>query len=352
MAAKVVISITYFFIAIRIKEIVNLVLKQCRVCKNKNNLKKVNLRINPTNCSITRLLFMFSIYILTYNEEIDIADCIKSALLSDDIIIVDSYSTDRTIEIASDYPVRIVQNYFESHGKQRTWMLKEVETKYKWVYILEADERMTSELFAECLTAIKSNQVIGYYVAERVMFMGKWIPHSTQYPRYQMRLFDKSKVWFTDYGHTEREVYDGETGFLKATYPHYTSGKGLSRWIDKHNRYSTDEALETISQLKAGKINWKVLFFGKSEVERRRALKDLSLRLPFRPLIRWIYMYFFLRGFLDGKAGFAWCTLQAFYEYLILLKVEEMQQSALLNNTSAVSNQDLEIIREKEEVKS
>ncbi len=295
---------------------------------------------------------MFSIYILTYNEEIDIADCIKSALLSDDIIIVDSYSSDRTIEIASDYPVRIVQNRFESHGKQRTWMLKEVETKYEWVYILEADERMTPELFAECLTAIKSGQAIGYYVAERVMFLGKWIPHSTQYPRYQMRLFDKSKVWFDDYGHTEREVCDGKTSFLKATYPHYTSGKGLSRWIEKHNRYSTDEAEETIRQLEKGKVSWKTLVFGKSEVERRRALKDLSLRLPFRPIVRWFYMYFILKGFLDGKAGFAWCTLQAFYEYLILLKVEEMQQSCTLSNTSEVSKQHLEIVREKEEIKS
>ncbi len=270
---------------------------------------------------------MFSIYILTYNEEIDIADCIKSALLSDDIIVVDSFSTDRTIEIASNYPVRIVKHKFESHGRQRTWMLKEIETKYEWVYILEADERMTPELFAECIEAAKSDRAIGYYVAERVMFMGQWIPHSTQYPRYQMRLFDKRKVWFTDYGHTEREVCEGKTNFLKETYPHYTSGKGLSRWIEKHNRYSTNEARETIRQLEKGKVNWQALFFGKSEVERRRSLKDLSLRLPCRPLIRWFYMYFLLGGFLDGKAGFAWCTLQAFYEYLILLKVAEMKQS-------------------------
>ena len=269
---------------------------------------------------------MFSIYILTYNEEIDIADCIKSALFSDDIIVVDSFSSDRTVEIASRYPVRVVQHQFISHGKQRTWMLESIETKHEWVYILEADERMTAELFAECLEAIKSEQAIGYYVAEQVIFMGKWIRYSTQYPRYQMRLFEKGKVLFTDYGHTEREVCYGVTRFLEASYPHYTSGKGLNRWIDKHNRYSTDEATETIHQLETGEIRWHDLFFGSSEVARRRALKDLSLRLPFRPLIRWFYMYFILRGFLDGKAGFAWCTLQAFYEYLILLKVKEIKQ--------------------------
>lgn len=272
---------------------------------------------------------MFSIYILTYNEEIDIAACIESALFSDDIIVIDSFSTDRTVEIVGRYPVQIVQHAFETHGKQRTWMLQEVPAKHEWVYILEADERMTSALFKECCEAIKNQNYIGYYVAEQVIFMERWIKHSTQYPRYQMRLFHKEKVWFTDYGHTEREVCQGSTNFLKETYPHYTCSKGLSRWIEKHNRYSTDEAAETLRQLEAGKVNWKDLFFGATEVNRRRALKDVSLRLPFRPLVRFFYMYFLLGGFLDGQAGLAWCTLQAFYEYLILVKVWEMRNMPL-----------------------
>ena len=271
---------------------------------------------------------MFSIYILTYNEEIDIAACIESAQLSDDIIVVDSCSTDRTVEIARRYPVRVIEHPFESHGKQRTWMLRSIPTKYEWVYILEADERMTPELFQECLEATQSNSHIGYYAAERVMFMNRWIRHATQYPRYQLRLLRKDRVWFDDYGHTEREVCDGSTSFLKETYPHYTCSKGLSRWIEKHNRYSSDEAAETLYQLREGNVNWKHLFWGSSEVERRRALKDLSLRLPFRPLVRFLYMYFILGGILDGKAGFAWCTLQTFYEYLILLKVDELKQQS------------------------
>ena len=276
---------------------------------------------------------MFSIYILTHNEEIDIAACIESASLSDDVIVVDSFSRDRTVEIAQQHPVRVVQHAFESHGKQRTWMLKTIETKYDWVYILEADERMTPDLFRECLQAIEAEQHIGYYVAERVMFMHRWIRRSTQYPRYQLRLFDKAKVWFDDYGHTEREVYEGSTGFLTETYPHYTSGKGFSRWIDKHNRYSSDEAQETQCQLEHGHIDLKALLFGKTEVARRRALKDLSLRLPGRPVVRFFYMYFILGGILDGRAGFTWCVLQAFYEYLIILKVWELQHGARVEDT-------------------
>ena len=159
------------------------------------------------------------------------------------------------------------------------------------------------------------------------MFMNRWIKHSTQYPRYQLRLLDKKHVWFDDYGHTEREVIDGSHGFLQATYPHYTCGKGFSRWIEKHNRYSTDEAKETVRQLLEGTVQWKALFSGKSEVERRHALKDLSLRIPGRPFVRFIYMYFFLGGILDGRAGFTWCVLQSFYEYLILLKVWEIQNN-------------------------
>ena len=276
---------------------------------------------------------MISIYILTHNEEIDIAACIESALQSDDVVVVDSFSCDRTIEIASRYPVRIVQHEFESHGRQRTWMLETIPSRHAWIYILEADERMTAELFAECLQVIQTDslreaqeQRCGYYVAERVMFMGRWIRHSTQFPRYQLRLLRSGQVWFDDYGHAEREVCLGTTGFLQQTYPHYTCSKGLSRWIEKHNRYSSDEAAETLKQLEAGRVNWQNLLWGKTEVDRRRALKDLSLRLPLRPVIRFLYMYFLLGGWMDGRAGFSWCTLQAFYEYLILLKVWELRQ--------------------------
>ncbi|WP_228052479.1 glycosyltransferase family 2 protein [Nodosilinea sp. LEGE 07298] len=273
---------------------------------------------------------MFSIFILTHDEERDIAACIESALLSDDVIVVDSCSRDRTRAIATQYPVRFVEHPFASHGQQRTWMLENVPYRHDWAYILEADERMTPELFAECLEAIQQGDKVGYYVAERVMFMGRWIRRSTQFPRYQLRLLQRGKVWFDDYGHTEREVVDGPTGFLQETYPHYTCSKGLGRWIDKHNRYSTDEAAETLRQLQKGCVDWRALFWGKSEVERRRALKDLSLRLPMRPLARWFYMMFVLGGWRDGRAGLAWCTLQAFYEYLIVLKVRELNHPEYL----------------------
>ena len=192
---------------------------------------------------------MVSIFILTFNEELDIAACIEAALVSDDVVVVDSYSCDRTVAIAQRYPIRLIQHRFESHGRQRTWMLETVPAKYDWVYILEADERMTPALFAECVEAVQTQTHVGYYVAEQVMFMGRWIRRSTQYPRYQLRLLQVGQVVFDDYGHAEREVVTGTTGFLQATYPHYTAGKGFSRWVAKHNRYSTDEAKETVKKL-------------------------------------------------------------------------------------------------------
>jgi glycosyltransferase involved in cell wall biosynthesis len=281
---------------------------------------------------------MFSIFILTHNEELDIGPCIESVIHAaqqhscPDITVVDSLSGDRTEQVVQHYidqghPVQWVPHRFESHGKQRTWMIRYTETRHPWVYILEADERFTPELFRECAQTSQTPEHVGYFVAERVMFMGKWIKHSTQYPRYQMRLFDKAKVWFTDYGHTEREVCEGSTGFLTETYPHFTSGKGFARWFDKHNIYSTNEAKETIRQLERPEaVNLRDLFFGDTEVDRRHALKNLSLRIPGRPLVRFLYMYFVLGGVLDGGSGFAWCTLQAFYEYMIVLKAWEMRQ--------------------------
>ena len=275
---------------------------------------------------------MISIYILTYNEEVDIAACLESALLSDDIIVVDSLSRDGTEAIVQSYqeqhPVRFVPHAFESHGKQRTWMLREVPAKYDWIYILEADERMTPALFQECCQVIQNPRYVGYYAAERVMFMGKWIRRSTQYPRYQMRLLRPDRVWFDDYGHTEREVYDGEVSFLKESYPHYTCSKGFGRWIEKHNRYSTDEAKETLKQLAQSKIDWGNILFGKTEIQRRHALKNLSHHLPLRPVVRFLYMYFILGAIWDGYPGFTWCLLQGFYEYLIVLKVWELRQRA------------------------
>ena len=113
-----------------------------------------------------------------------------------------------------------MEHAFASHGQQRTWMLENVPYRYDWAYILEADERMTPELFAECLGAIaQSDAPVAYYVAERVMFMGTWIRRSTQFPRYQLRLRRRGQVWFDDYGHTEREVVDGPTVFFAGDLP-------------------------------------------------------------------------------------------------------------------------------------
>ena len=220
-------------------------------------------------------------------------------------------------------------------------MLENIPCSHDWVYILESDERMTPALFEACLAAAAEATAVGYYVAERVMFMGTWIRRSTQFPRYQLRLLKRGQVWFDDYGHAEREVVDGPTGFLTETYPHYTCSKGLSRWIEKHNRYSTDEAHETLHQLDHGSVSWSALLFGKTEVERRRALKNLSLRLPLRPLLRWFYMMFVLGGWQDGRAGFTWCTLQAFYEYLIVLKVDELKHPEYLTGTVPPDSQSL-----------
>ena len=271
---------------------------------------------------------MLSVYILTYNEELDIAQTIESAIEvgCDDIIVVDSYSSDRTVEIASSYPVRVVQHLFISHGQQRTWMLTNVATEYEWVYLLEADERLTPELFAECQQAIQSQQA------------NRLLRRRTSHVYGQMDSLQHPVSPLPDAPACKK----GTSGLPITVTPNEKSAMVrlvflkkpiLTIPVAKDYRAGWKSTIATQPtkqlkprQLEEGSVNWRNLLWGASEVKRRRALKDLSLRLPFRPLLRWMYMYFGLGGILDGQAGFTWCTLQAFYEYLILLKVKELKR--------------------------
>jgi glycosyltransferase involved in cell wall biosynthesis len=152
---------------------------------------------------------MFSIFISASNEEIDLAEAIESALLSDDIIVLDPYHRDATIDIAQRYSIRIIQDRVDSHLKQHAEMLHHLPTKYDWVYILEGDERMTPTLFAECLETIQNLKHLGYDVAEQAIFADSSMPPSNPYPHYPLCLFRKDKVCLTDSCHTEWEFCNG-----------------------------------------------------------------------------------------------------------------------------------------------
>jgi glycosyltransferase involved in cell wall biosynthesis len=269
-----------------------------------------------------------SALILTFNEEQNLPSCLASLSWCDDIVVFDSFSTDRTIEIAKAAGARVVQRKFDNERSQREASIK-VGFKYPWVYNPDADEITTTELRDELLqiTSDPNRKEVAYRVRFKTMFMGHWIKYSSLYPTWVVRLFMPEKLSFARDINLQYLV-DGQEGQLKSHFEHHSFNKGLNAWIEKHNRYSWHEANEAIKSLAASAVPWTDIF-SSSSVLRRRALKEISFRLPFRPTLRFLYMYVLHLGFLDGWAGLTYCRLLSTYEYLIVLKIKEIQRRNL-----------------------
>ncbi len=266
-----------------------------------------------------------SILILTLNEESNLADCIRSVDGSDDIVVLDSFSSDRTVKIAEEMGARVVQRRFDNWSTHQNWALETISFKHPWVFYLDADERITEELKQELLAIADDagRAPVAYYCGRRNMFMGRWIKHAMP-PGLIMRFFRPPSVRFQRLVNPV-PVIDGPHGYLTGMLIHYNFSKGISEWIDKHNRYSQLEAQEGMKLIHQGSAAEPSLLNADPAL-RRRALKNLSFRLPWRPLIKFLYLYVWQRGCLDGRAGFTYCVLQAFYEYLIVLKMRELER--------------------------
>lgn len=265
----------------------------------------------------------FSVLILTRNEEMNLPDCLDSISWCDDIVVLDSLSDDRTQEIARDRGCRVFERAFDSFAGQRNHALDEIDFRHPWVFHLDADERFTDALRDECNQRITADEHSGYLVPSKMMLMDTWLKHAATYPVYQMRLLKIGEVRFVQVGHGQRE---GEAergiGTLREPYLHYAFAKGLDEWFTRHNRYSSEEAEQTLADLANHPIEWGAIF-SSDAVLRRRALKRLGHRLPARPLCKFLYQYILRGGFLDGRAGYAYCRLQALYEEMICLKIRE-----------------------------
>ncbi len=276
-----------------------------------------------------------SVMIMTLNEENNLPGALRSLTWCDDVVVFDSYSTDRTTEIAAEMGARVVQRKFDSFGPHQTWGLKEIDYKHRWVFMLDADERMTDGLRAEIegIAAkwetgehTEEKDPVAYYCGRRNFFRGKWIKHAMP-PGNNMRFFQPHLIRF------EREVHqvpvvDGEIGYMKGMFDHFNFSKGIGEWIIRHNRYAEMESHENIRARKESPVRIMNLF-SRDRNTRRLEMKNISLRLPMRPLIKFGYMYVLKGGFLDGKAGWTYCKLQAMYEYMIVLKVRELNQPEL-----------------------
>jgi glycosyltransferase involved in cell wall biosynthesis len=268
---------------------------------------------------------VISVLILTLNEELNLPRCLESVSWSDDVVIFDSFSTDRTVDIAKSAGARIVQRQFDNERAHRAASLQ-IGFRHPWVYNPDADEMTTPELGAEMrrVTQEAARCEVAYRVRFKTIFMGRWIKYSGLYPTWVVRLFRPEAISF-ERDINLRYVVNGPEGRLQAHFEHHTFNKGLCAWFKKHNLYSDKEASESLQSLERSRLQLLNLL-SRNPVQRRRALKELSFRFPCRPLLRFIYMYVLRLGFLDGVPGYHYCRLLAIYEYMIVLKMKEIKR--------------------------
>jgi len=290
-----------------------------------------------------------SVLIPVLNEIKNIEDCIKTVQWADEIVVIDSNSTDGTIEKAEELGARVVQfNWNGQFPKKKNWALENVDWKNEWVLILDADEHITPILAREISKVVKSDQYDGCFINRRFMFMGGWLRYCGYYPSWNLRLlkhtmgrYEKLKVsGDTKSGdnevheHIKMECADDRIGWLNHDMLHYAY-PDIDAWVEKHNRYSNWEA-RVLQELHDNKDSSKLEanLFG-NPLQRKRWLKNAAKKLPMRPFIRFCYHYILKKGFLDGRRGYIFCKLLAWYEFLSIVKAEELeiQKKKFKNNS-------------------
>lgn len=269
-----------------------------------------------------------SVLIPTKNEQSNIENCIKSVDWAEEIIVFDSYSTDRTLEICREMGVQVVQREFDDFATHKNWALDMLPFRNEWILIVDADERIPDELWNEIRTVISQpSSICGYYIARKNYFMGRWIRHGGWYPNWNLRLFRRGTARYERRIVHEHMIVDGSVGYMKNPLIHQDF-KGLERYFDRHNTYSSLEAVEAFRAVYKNQDREhtiRPILFTRSP-GKRRWMKELAYRfLPGRPLFKFLWMYVFQLGFLDGSAGFRYCLLHTFYEYQISLKLKELR---------------------------
>jgi glycosyltransferase involved in cell wall biosynthesis len=273
-----------------------------------------------------------SVLVPIKNEAEILERCLNSVQWADEIFVVDSQSTDQSVEIAQRHGAKVVQFHFNgTWPKKKNWALENLPFKHEWVLILDADEVLPPEAATEIANAIaNAGKIAGYWINRRFFFLGRWLHHS-YYPNWNLRLFrhalgryEQLTTAETNSGDNEvheHVVVQGLTAKLQCEMDHYAF-PSVNVFIEKHNRYSNWEARVSADRLLPGSSEE----LSAAPVERRRRLKLLSQRLPFRPLLRFLYIYIWQKGFLDGRDGYYFARLHAVYEFLSVAKTYELRR--------------------------
>lgn len=275
-----------------------------------------------------------SVVILTLNEEKNLPACLASAAGCDDIVVLDSGSTDRTVEIARAAGARVYINDFKNFAQQRNHAHEVIPFRHEWVFHLDADETLSPTLIAECAECAASPasaQLDGFYAAPRMFFLGRWIPRCTDYPAWQARFAHTRRFRFIEVGHGQREAPGLRLGRLKHPYDHNLSSQSNAEIRAKHGRYAQTEAAAFLAAARTASALWLDLRSANA-LARRRALKEASYHLPARGMLRFVYQYLFRGGCLDGAPGLAYCRLLAAYEQAISREIRKRKTGALVRS--------------------
>lgn len=268
---------------------------------------------------------MISVLILTKNEEQDLPGCLASVAWCDDVHVFDSFSDDRTVEIAQNAGAVITQRKFDNWSAHQNWGLANIPFKYPWVLYIDADERVSNGLKTALLAFNpQENEAVAYEIQRRdFAWNGRWLKHAQISPFY-LRFFRPDKMRY------ERLVNpvslpDGPIGRLTGYLDHYPFSKGFRYWLQRHLSYADMEAAMRLEDMGNGTaFSLKKALFSKDFTEKRFHQKGLFYKMPGRPFIKWCYMVVWRRAFMDGVAGTTYATLQSIYEYFIVLKTKEL----------------------------
>jgi glycosyltransferase involved in cell wall biosynthesis len=270
------------------------------------------------------------------NEELNLPGALDSIADVRKVVVVDSGSHDHTREIALERGAVVVPFAFRPGGpKKKAWLLQNMPIDTEWVLLLDADERVPPALWTEIDSVLAdSTSADGYYIDRELHFMGR-LMRSFQ-PNWNLRLFRAGKASMEDLGLSdlpgtgdneihEHVVVAGRTGFLRTALIH-DDDRGLTAWLDRHNKYATWEA-HLYVKFSGESVRLQELARANA-FQRKRILRRLWVRLPGRPLLRFLTWYVARRGFLDGIEGFYFCLLMAYYELTISLKIREIGGNA------------------------
>ena len=267
------------------------------------------------------------VVIPTLDEEIHIARAVTSALRLGHVVVVDSGSRDATRQLAAEMGAEVVEHPWSGYAAQKNWAISQVADRFDWVLFLDADEWVTQQLADEIRTSLASS-ASGFHIPRRNVFEGRVLKHAWWYPDYQLRLFRPGRGRFEDRLVHEHVIVEGVVSFLRRPLMHENL-KGVDAFLNRHARYAELEAREIVMARAGANRGHRHGRITGSWPERRRFIKTrIWYRMPFRPAIRFGWMYIVKRGFLDGRQGRVYCQLLASYEAMIDAQLLELDRAA------------------------